>query len=125
MWNWIKRMFGNTSGVTRPRVSLNFASASTANSTVEPPQKTYDERIRLTPNRQPNRIKPEAVVLHHSDGSYLGGVEWIGDPVSRVSYHVLIARDGRRTVFGNDTDRCWHAGASSWQASIQRDCGAA
>jgi AmpD protein len=31
-----------------------------------------------------------------------------------VSYHVLIARDGRRTVFANDTDRCWHAGRSSW-----------
>jgi N-acetyl-anhydromuramyl-L-alanine amidase AmpD len=31
-----------------------------------------------------------------------------------VSYHVLIARDGRRTVFGSDTDRCWHAGRSNW-----------
>jgi N-acetyl-anhydromuramyl-L-alanine amidase AmpD len=34
--------------------------------------------------------------------------------MSKVSYHVLIARDGRRTVFGDDTDRCWHAGVSSW-----------
>jgi hypothetical protein len=44
-------------------------------------------------------IIPEAVVLHHSDGSYRGGVEWIASPASKVSYHVLIARDGRRTVF--------------------------
>jgi N-acetyl-anhydromuramyl-L-alanine amidase AmpD len=63
--------------------------------------------------RQPS-IKPEAVVLHHSDGSYRGGVEWIANPASKVSYHVLISRDGRRTVFANDTDRCWHAGKSNW-----------
>lgn len=115
MWNWIKKLFGRKSDATQAPASPNSVSVSIPSFTVEPPQKTYDERIRLTPNRQTNRIKPEAVVLHHSDGSYLGGVEWIGDPVSRVSYHVLIARDGRRTVFCNDTDRAWHAGVSSWQ----------
>jgi N-acetyl-anhydromuramyl-L-alanine amidase AmpD len=60
-------------------------------------------------------IIPEAIVLHHSDGSYRGGVAWISNPASKVSYHVLIARDGRRTVFANDTERCWHAGKSNWQ----------
>ena len=114
MWTWIKRLFGKTSGAIPPRVSLNFASASTTNFTVEPPLRRFTESRGFTPNKQPNRIKPEAIVLHHSDGSYLGGVAWIGDPKSKVSYHVLIARDGRRTVFANDTDRCWHAGVSSW-----------
>jgi N-acetyl-anhydromuramoyl-L-alanine amidase len=33
-----------------------------------------------------------------------------------VSYHVLIARDGRRTVFCADTERAWHAGRSNWMA---------
>jgi N-acetyl-anhydromuramyl-L-alanine amidase AmpD len=94
--------------------SPNSVSASKPNFTVEPPKTSYDERRVSTPNKQTNRIRPEAIVLHHSDGSYLGGCEWIADPVSKVSYHVLIARDGRRTVFGNDTDRCWHAGVSSW-----------
>lgn len=115
MWKWIKRLFGSKSDATRLPVLPNSVSLSAANFTAEPAKKTYDERRVSTPNRQTNRIKPEAVVLHHSDGSYLGGVEWIGDPVSRVSYHVLIARDGRRTVFANDTDRAWHAGVSSWQ----------
>jgi len=87
---------------------------STTSSTVASSAKTYDQRRVFTPNKQANRIKPEAIVLHHSDGSYLGGVEWIANPASKVSYHVLIARDGRRTVFGEDTDRCWHAGKSSW-----------
>lgn len=114
MWNWIKRLFGKKSDATRAPVLPNSVSVSIPSFTAEPVKKTYDERRVSTPNKQTNRIKPEAVVLHHSDGSYLGGVEWIANPASKVSYHVLIARDGRRTVFANDTDRCWHAGVSSW-----------
>jgi N-acetylmuramoyl-L-alanine amidase len=115
MWTWIKRLFGKPSGAIPAHASPNSASASIPSFIVEPAKKTYDERRVSTPNKQTNRIRPEAIVLHHSDGSYLGGVEWIADPVSKVSYHVLIARDGRRTVFCNDTDRAWHAGVSSWQ----------
>ena len=115
MWKWIKRLFGKQSGAIQAPVLPNSGLESIANFTDAPVKKTYDERRVNTPNKQANRIKPEAIVLHHSDGSYLGGVEWIADPVSRVSYHVLIARDGRRTVFCNDTDRAWHAGVSSWQ----------
>lgn len=115
MWKWIKRLFGKQSDAIQAPVSPNSVSASTQSYIVAPPQKTYTETRGFTPNKQPNRIKPEAIVLHHSDGSYLGGCAWIADQKSKVSYHVLISRDGRRTVFGNDTDRCWHAGISSWQ----------
>lgn len=115
MWTWIKRLFGKRSDDTRLPASPSSVSVSIPSFTAEPSPKSYDERRVNTPNKQANRIKPEAVVLHHSDGSYLGGCAWIGDPKSKVSYHVLIARDGRRTVFGDDTDRCWHAGVSSWQ----------
>jgi N-acetyl-anhydromuramyl-L-alanine amidase AmpD len=114
MWTWIKKLFGKRSeaGLAPASPSLPFASTTTY--TPARPDKTYDERRVNTPNKQTNRIKPEAIVLHHSDGSYLGGCEWIANPASKVSYHVLIARDGRRTVFAEDTDRCWHAGKSSW-----------
>jgi len=115
MWNWIKRLFGRRSDAIQAPASPNSVSESIPSFIVEPAKKTYDERRVNTPNKQTNRIRPEAIVLHHSDGSYLGGCEWIADPVSKVSYHVLIARDGRRTVFCNDTDRSWHAGVSSWQ----------
>lgn len=114
MWNWIKKLFGKQSDAIPAPASPNSVSASIPSFTVEPPKTNYDERRVSTPNKQADRIKPEAIVLHHSDGSYLGGVEWIANPVSKVSYHVLIARDGRRTVFANDTDRAWHAGVSSW-----------
>ena len=115
MWKWIKRLFGKRSDATRLPASPNSVSASSPSFIVEPPPTSYDERRVNTPNKGRTSIKPEAVVLHHSDGSYRGGVAWIADPKSKVSYHVLISRDGRRTVFCNDTDRAWHAGVSSWQ----------
>ena len=114
MFKWIKRLFGKQSDATPAPASPSSVSASTTSFTVEPPVRSYDERRVNTPNKGSKAIKPEAVVLHHSDGSYLGGCDWIMRPESKVSYHVLIARDGRRTVFANDTDRCWHAGVSSW-----------
>jgi hypothetical protein len=99
MWTWIKRLFGKLSGVTLAPASPNLPSGATMSFTVEPPLTSYDERKVFTPNKGNKVIIPEAVVLHHSDGSYRGGVEWIANPASKVSYHVLIARDGRRTVF--------------------------
>lgn len=115
MWKWIKRLFGKKSDATQAPALPNSVLESIASFTDAPPKKTYDERRINTPNKGRTSIKPEAIVLHHSDGSYRGGCAWIADPKSKVSYHVLIARDGRRTVFANDTDRCWHAGVSSWQ----------
>jgi N-acetyl-anhydromuramyl-L-alanine amidase AmpD len=114
MFQWIKRLFGKPSAASPAPASPNLPSVATTSFTVEQPLTSYDERKVYTPNKQSARIKPEAVVLHHSDGSYRGGVEWISNPASKVSYHVLIARDGRRTVFANDTDRAWHAGVSNW-----------
>ena len=77
--------------------------------------KSFPEAKVKTPNVSAKPIKPEAVVLHHSGGSYAGGVSWIKNPKSRVSYHVLVAQDGRRTVFASLTQRTWHAGVSSWK----------
>jgi len=115
MWTWIKKLFGKRSEAGPAPASASLPSVSTTSSQPAATTKTsYDERRCFTPNKQPGRITPQAIVLHHSAGSYLGGVEWIANPASKVSYHVLIARDGRRTVFGEDTDRCWHAGVSSW-----------
>jgi N-acetyl-anhydromuramyl-L-alanine amidase AmpD len=77
--------------------------------------KSFPEAKVKTPNVSAKPINPEAVVLHHSGGSYAGGVAWIKSPASRVSYHVLVAQDGRRTVFAGPTQRTWHAGKSEWQ----------
>jgi N-acetyl-anhydromuramyl-L-alanine amidase AmpD len=114
MWTWIKRVFGSKSATGHRPASPSWPYASTTVSTSAKSTKSYDERRVNTPNKSQGQITPQAIVLHHSGGSYLGGVSWIMNPQSKVSYHVLIARDGRRTVFGDDTDRMWHAGKSSW-----------
>ena len=37
------------------------------------------------------------------------------DPASRVSYHAIIGKDGRRTVLADPDERTWHAGKSEWR----------
>jgi N-acetylmuramoyl-L-alanine amidase len=37
------------------------------------------------------------------------------DPISRVSYHAIVAKDGKRTVLADPDERTWHAGVSSWR----------
>jgi N-acetyl-anhydromuramyl-L-alanine amidase AmpD len=116
MWQWISKLFAKKSA-SGPAPSLPKESLpSNVNSNPAPPTKTSYPEVRIaTPNKSQRKIKPEAIVLHHSGGSYNGGVSWIRNPASKVSYHCLIARDGRRAVFGEDTDRTWHAGVSSWK----------
>jgi N-acetyl-anhydromuramyl-L-alanine amidase AmpD len=79
------------------------------------PPKSYPETKAKTPNVSAKPIIPKAIVLHHSGGSYAGGVAWIKNPASRVSYHCLVAPDGKRTVFANPEQRTWHAGVSSYR----------
>lgn len=74
----------------------------------------FPEVFKATPNVSYSTIKPEGVILHHSYGSYTGGVSWILNDASNVSYHVLIDTNGERTVFAKDTQRAWHAGRSSF-----------
>ena len=37
------------------------------------------------------------------------------NPASRVSYHAIVAKDGKRTVLADPDERCWQAGVSSWR----------
>jgi N-acetyl-anhydromuramyl-L-alanine amidase AmpD len=37
------------------------------------------------------------------------------DPASRVSYHTIVAKDGRRSTLADPDERAWHAGVSSWR----------
>jgi N-acetylmuramoyl-L-alanine amidase len=117
MWKSILKLLGLESKSGQAPSLPNSPSASKPNSVTEPKpeKKTYRETKVTTPNKSRKPIKPQAIVLHHSGGTYAGGVSWIKNPASKVSYHCLIARDGRRTVFGNDTDRMWHAGVSSYK----------
>lgn len=37
------------------------------------------------------------------------------DPSSKVSYHAIVAKDGRRTVLADADERTWHAGVSTFR----------
>jgi N-acetylmuramoyl-L-alanine amidase len=102
---------------TLPKSSLPSSASSTSAPSIKPKPsaKSYPEQKIRTPNVSAKAIVPQAVVLHHSGGSYAGGVSWIRNPKSRVSYHVLVAPDGKRTVFAVPEQRTWHAGVSSWR----------
>jgi N-acetyl-anhydromuramyl-L-alanine amidase AmpD len=102
---------------TLPKSSSPSSASSTSAPSIKPKPsaKSYPEQKIRTPNVSAKAIVPKAVVLHHSGGSYAGGVSWIKNPASRVSYHCLIAQDGRRTVFAIPTQRTWHAGRSEWR----------
>jgi len=80
------------------------------------PSKSYLEKLLNTPNVSAGRrIKPQAIVLHHTSGSYAGSVVWCCDPASRVSYHAIVAKDGRRSTLADPDERAWHAGKSEWR----------
>jgi N-acetyl-anhydromuramyl-L-alanine amidase AmpD len=84
--------------------------------TSEPVSKYYQQTNKRTPNISAGRvIKPTHVILHHTSGAYAGSVSWCSDPVSKVSYHCIIARNGKRTALALPSQRTWHAGVSSWQ----------
>ena len=104
----------STKKSTTARSTTAKAAGSKPNSK-SGPSKSYPQTNTKTANVSAKPITPKAIVLHHSGGSYAGGVSWIKNPQSRVSYHCLVAPDGRRTVFAEPTQRTWHAGRSEWR----------
>jgi N-acetyl-anhydromuramyl-L-alanine amidase AmpD len=135
--NWLNKCllsFRSLMGskVGRLPTSLNSSALSTKNFTTAPnttakaeaskpksksaPPKSYPEKLLNTPNvSQGRRIAPKAIVLHHTSGSYAGSVAWCMNPASRVSYHCIVAKDGRRSTLADPDERTWHAGVSSWR----------
>jgi N-acetyl-anhydromuramyl-L-alanine amidase AmpD len=91
-------------------------TTSVSSATPPPTTKFYPTTHRHTPNISPGRtIHPTHIVLHHTSGPYAGSVSWCLNPASKVSYHVIVARNGKRTVLAPPTARTWHAGVSEWQ----------
>jgi N-acetyl-anhydromuramyl-L-alanine amidase AmpD len=123
MFQFIKNLFSKTP------VKNNVTSPTTPPQKPTPkPQPTakvkYSETIKLskqTNGQYAQKIKPEAIVLHHTSGNYAGSVSWTDrvydDNGKRLygSYHCIIARDGRRTIMNEDDNRAYHAGVSSFK----------
>ena len=71
---------------------------------------------RLSPN-QNGRSHPIRVIVLHCDASpnEESTLSWVQAPVSKVSYHVLIGRDGTCYRIVPDTRRAWAVGKSVWR----------
>ena len=55
------------------------------------------------------------IVLHASAGkSEAADLSWMQDPASKVSYHVLIGRQGTVYTLVEESRRAWHAGKGRW-----------
>ena len=116
--DFLRRMFpmAQPPAEPAPAPAKSKPAGTPSSPTATPPVRYYPQTNRKTPNVSAGRvIKPTHVVLHHSSGAYAGSVSWCMDPVSKVSYHCLIARNGKRTVLATPSQRTWHAGVSSWQ----------
>ncbi|MFN2309554.1 MAG: N-acetylmuramoyl-L-alanine amidase [Gammaproteobacteria bacterium] len=60
-------------------------------------------------------MTPRFLVIHYTAGSSATGtVSWFCEPVSRVSAHLVIARDGSITQMVPFNRVAWHAGQSRW-----------
>lgn len=81
----------------------------------------FPEQSLLTPNIGAGRNEKKGVVFHHTAGAYEGAVSWLRNPKSEASAHVVIARDGRRTVLSSDDDITWHAGRSEFRGRSVRN----
>ena len=75
----------------------------------------YEEN-RLPGNFTKDRtIKPKGIILHHTGDYSRHSIEsTFTNPESKASAHVVIWKDGSRTIFVEDDLKAWHAGVSEF-----------
>jgi N-acetyl-anhydromuramyl-L-alanine amidase AmpD len=55
-----------------------------------------------------------SVVIHATEGHFVGSVRWLRNPRSHGSAHFVVSRDGRVAQLVSVTDVAWHAGNNYW-----------
>ncbi|MDR0702373.1 MAG: N-acetylmuramoyl-L-alanine amidase [Azoarcus sp.] len=82
---------------------------------VTPPPKTGNARAQWQPSPSFGVRKANYVILHHTSSSTLArALAALTSPVSDVSSHYLIGRDGHLLQLVDENQRAWHAGESYW-----------
>jgi N-acetylmuramoyl-L-alanine amidase len=67
-----------------------------------------------TPNRGGD-LTPRYLVFHYTAGkSATSSINWLTNPESKASAHLILARDGTITQLAPFTMKTWHAGLSHW-----------
>lgn len=79
---------------------------------------TRDDGNALAYDASPHvggNIEPRFLIIHYTGGSSSAGtIGWFRDPASKVSAHLVIARDGTITQMVPFNREAWHAGQSRW-----------
>lgn len=66
-----------------------------------------------SPNFTDNIIVPKFIVMHYTASLKAGpSINWLSNPDSKVSAHLVIASDGTVTQMVDFNKKAWHAGAS-------------
>jgi N-acetyl-anhydromuramyl-L-alanine amidase AmpD len=68
-------------------------------------------RTRMSPNRSSRRgQRIKGIVVHETEGGYLGAVGWLCRPQSGVSAHIVLKEDGSEaTQLVPWSEKAWHA----------------
>jgi N-acetyl-anhydromuramyl-L-alanine amidase AmpD len=70
---------------------------------------------RNSPNQSNGRQghTPDFIVCHITEGAFDGAVSWITNPASQVSYHFVVARDGRIVQTVDIANMAWANGTTT------------
>ncbi len=119
-----KRTTSNSRSSKTKRRSVALARVSTSES-IGRTISIRDHRLRgkgvlytETPNKG-GRIEPKYLVFHYTAGrSAQSSVNWLTNPDSNASAHLIVARDGQVTQLAPFTIKTWHAGRSHWDGLV-------
>jgi hypothetical protein len=82
---------------------------ATAARLVPPPVDFVGGAVDFTPaHRRPQQIR--LIVIHVTDGSFLGTISWFRNPLARASANFVVSRTGAIAELVPKRDIAWHAG---------------
>ena len=97
------------------RIFLAFVMLAVAACAPLPPMQRTGLPVELRPSGNFNERRPNFVILHYTGAANAGhALRTQTDPLSMVSAHYLIGRDGRIYALVDEHARAWHAGVSGW-----------
>jgi len=89
------------------------AEPSTPPETVKPTIET----TKSSPNQSARGATITHIILHNTAGSYKGAVDWLCDPRSQVSAHLVISRKAETAQLVPFAAKAWHAGNARYNAN--------
>jgi len=100
------------------RLILVLAAALTvaAAAAAQPPPGDLAAQTNYTQARRPQGAI-RFIVVHVSEGSYLGTVAWLRDPRAHASANFVVGRDGKVQELVPLHDIAWHAG--NWAYNVR------